>query len=76
MRKHEPTIQQALAKAKWYEDLTEDLIRVLNYKHGDEFVIEYLLKLGYKKEEDIIDELGFDRDFVNGVIEDIMRNRG
>jgi hypothetical protein len=73
MRKNEPTIQQALAQVEYYRTLFNHMVDLVNWVVDDERVVEYLLSLGYNPEKDLIQELKYDRTFIEGILEDYAK---
>jgi len=73
MRKNEPTLQQALAQAQYYRDLFDTVVALVNFRLGDEAVVSYLIECGYDPEKDLIQELRYDRTFIEGILEDYVK---
>ena len=69
MRKNEPTLQQILAQAQYYRTLFDMMVALVNFRLGDEAVVTYLIECGYDPEKDLIQELRYDRTFVEGILE-------
>ena len=72
MRKNEPTIHQALATAEYYKKLFNHMVDLVNYIADDERVIKYLLALDYDPESDLVQELKYDRTFINNILAELM----
>jgi hypothetical protein len=72
MRKNEPTIQQALAQVEYYKKLFNHMVDLVNWVTDDERVVKYLLALDYDPETDLVQELKYDRTFINNIIVDLM----
>lgn len=58
--------------SKYYKNLCDDLFELIYYKLDEETLIEYLLTRGYKAEEDLINTLMFDREFVESVVNSLV----
>jgi hypothetical protein len=72
MRKNEPTIHQALAQAEYYKNLFNHMVDLVNWVADDERVVNYLLTLGYHPETDLVQELKYDRTFINNILAELM----
>jgi hypothetical protein len=72
MRKNEPTLQQALAQAQYYRTLFNTMVDLVNFRLGDEAVVTYLIECGYDPEQDLIQELRYDAEFVEKVLEGLV----
>lgn len=70
MRKHEPTIEQALSQKKYFRDLTIDLIDYILYNYSEDKLIKYLIHRGYTQ-RDLVNELYFDQATVEAIILDL-----
>jgi hypothetical protein len=67
----EPTIKQLTAQIKFYKGLSDDLIELIYYRLDEEILIKYLLAAGYKAEEELINTLMFDCNYVEEIVEEL-----
>lgn len=61
----------AFDETLFYKELSNDLIEYIAYHEGDEFVINFLLKIGYTPLE-LIDYISFNQQEVDSIINELV----
>lgn len=59
--------------SKYYKNLCDDLFEYIFYKLSEEDLIKYLMTRGYKPQQDLINTLMFDSEFVQLIENELMK---